>query len=135
MRLLVVTWSTLGASPFLDQTSPGFMAWRQILEEEPYERFLDLRREVIHMGKAYGTVETQHKAHAHGTEFRSHFKGTQAFCCGAPGATRCAPFCRPAMFDDTAAWVASFWSPHPRLLFLEALEGNKKRENAFAHVP
>ena len=53
MRLLIVTWSTLGASPFLDQTSPGFMAWRHILEEEPYERFLDFRREAIHMGKTY----------------------------------------------------------------------------------
>ena len=64
MRLLVVTWSTLGASPFLDQTSPGFMAWRQILEEELYKRFLDLHRELIHTGKTYGTVETPHKPQA-----------------------------------------------------------------------
>jgi hypothetical protein len=68
MRHLVVTWSTLGVSPFLEQTSPGFLAWRHILEEEPYERFLDMRREVIHMGKTSGTVETPHKAHAHGKE-------------------------------------------------------------------
>ena len=40
------------------------LAWRHIMEEEPYERFLDVRREVIHMGKTYGTVETPHKARA-----------------------------------------------------------------------
>ena len=33
------------------------LAWRQILEEEPYERFLDLRREVIHTGTTYGAEE------------------------------------------------------------------------------
>ena len=38
-------------------------------------------------------------------------------------------------FAYSAAWVASFRSPHPRLLFFEALEGNNKRENACAHVP
>ena len=44
------------------------LAWRHILEEEPYERFPDVRREVIHVGKTYGTVETPHEAHAHGKD-------------------------------------------------------------------
>ena len=43
------------------------LAWRKILEEEPQERFLDLCREVIHMGKTYGAEEEIAQPHAHET--------------------------------------------------------------------
>ena len=54
---IIVTWSTEGVSPFLEQTSPGF--WPVV---EPWKksfwRFLGLRRDDSHMGKTYDAKET-----------------------------------------------------------------------------